>query len=65
MENMSELYDIKEMSGGTVPLSFNLTDLYQQEDSILMGKIKCAEYQTGYFFIGRNTIELVMYKDKK
>ena len=29
-----------------------------------MEKLNCAEYQTGYFCGGRNTIELVTYKDK-
>ena len=49
MKNMSEIYNIEELSEGTFPLSFNLTDRYQREDPFLSEKIKCAEYSKGYF----------------
>ena len=41
---MSKLYDIEELPEGMFPLSFRLTDRYNQEDSVLIEKIKCAEY---------------------
>ena len=48
-ETMSEIYDTKELPEVTFSLSFKLTDCYQQEDSILVEKIKCVEYKKGLF----------------
>ena len=62
-ETMSEIYDIEELPEGTFPLSFNLIDRYQREEPFLTGKIKCAEFTNGYFRGGRNTIDLITYKD--
>ena len=55
-EIMLELYYIKELSEGTLPLSFNLIYHYQQEDPFLTEKLKCATYQKFLFRGGRNTI---------
>ena len=64
MKNMSKLYNIKELTEGMFPLSFNLVYRCQREDPFLTEKPKCAEYTKGYFCRGRNTIDLIMYKDK-
>ena len=64
MKTIPELYSIKEIPDGTFPLSLNLKYRYHLEDNLLMEKLNCTEYQTGYFRGGQNTIELVTYKDK-
>ena len=64
METMSELYNTKELSEGKFPLPFNLIYFYHQEDPFLMEKTKCKKQQKGSFCRGRNTIELVTYKNK-
>ena len=46
------------------PVSFNIIDRYHLEDPFLTEKINCAKYQKGSFHGGRNTIELVTYKNK-
>ena len=61
---MSEIYDIKEVPGGTFSLSFNFIDWYQREDPFRTEKVNCTKYQKGTFCEGRNTIEIVTYKDK-
>ena len=61
---MPEIYDRYELPEGTFLLSLNIIDRYQQEDPILLEKLNSAEYQKGYFCIGRNTIEVVMHKNK-
>ena len=61
---MSEIYDIEELSDRTFPIYFKLIDRYQRGNPILTEKLTCAEYQTGYFFSGQNTVKLVTYKDK-
>ena len=53
---MLELYDTKELPEGTIPLSLNLIDRYQQVDSFLTEKLKGAKYKKNYFCRGRNTI---------
>ena len=63
-ENISELYDIDELLDGTFNLSLKLIDRYQREYPFLSETLKCTEYQKGYFRGGRNTIEVVTYKDK-
>ena len=65
MENMLELYDIKEISDGTFMLSFNnIIYRYQREYPLLMKKNNCTTYQTSSFRGGQNTIKPVMYEDK-
>ena len=64
METIPELYNIYELLDGMFLLYFKLIDRYQWEDSFLTEKLKYATYQKGYFRGGRNTIELVTYKDK-
>ena len=64
METMSELYNIKLISDGTFLLPYKLTDCYQKHYPILMEKLYSTEYQTGSFWGGRNTIELVIHEDK-
>ena len=63
-ETMSELYNIKELPEGTFPLSLNRIDRYQQGRPHPNRKLKWATYQKSYFRGGRNTIELITYKDK-
>ena len=64
METMSEFYNIDEIPYGAFPLYLKLVYHYKWEDPFLLEKLKCAEYQKAYVGGGRNTIELVMYKDK-
>ena len=63
-ETMSELYYIGELLEGMFPLSFNLVDRYQKEEPFLTEKLNCTTYQKGYFRGGRNTIQLVKYRNK-
>ena len=44
METIPELYDIDELPDGNFPLYFKLIYHYQREDSLLMEKLKAAEY---------------------
>ena len=61
---MSELHNINELPDSMFPLSLILINRYQQEDPFLSEKPKLSEYQKGSFLLeGRNTIELVTYKD--
>ena len=64
MEIMLELYNIKYLLEGAFPISFKIMYHYQQEEPILTEKLKCAEYKNGSFRRGRNTIKLVMFKNK-
>ena len=64
METMLELYNIKELLDGTIIRSFKLIDRSQREEPILTETIKWAEYWKIYFCGDRNTIYIVMYKDK-
>ena len=61
---MSEIYNIEELPEGSFPLSFKLIDRYQQEDTILTEKLKCAEYIKGSFRGGQNTIKIVTFNNK-
>ena len=63
-ETMSELYDIKEMTEGTLHIPFKLVELYQREDPILKEKLNSAEYIKVYFCGSRNTINFVMFNNK-
>ena len=61
---MSVIYNIEDLSDGTFHLSFNLIDRYQKEEPLLTENLKCTTYQKGYFWRGRNTVEIVTYKNK-
>ena len=61
---MWEIYDIEELPEGTFTISFKIIELHQQEDPVLTEKPKCTEYTKGSFHGGRDTIELVTYKEK-
>ena len=61
---MPKLYDIYELPERNFPLSFKLIDFCQREDPFLQAKLICVNYQNGYFRGGRNTIEVVTYRDK-
>ena len=61
---MSDLYDTKEIPDVTFHLYFKLTELYQRQYLTLTEKLTGAEYSMGSFRVVRNTIKVVMYKDK-
>ena len=48
-ETMSEVYEIEELPEGTFPLSFNLIDRYQLEDTFLTENLNAQNIQ-GVFF---------------
>ena len=49
METMSELYNIKEITYGTFPLSFNIIDFFHREDPLPM-EILTEKKSKGLFF---------------
>ena len=44
MEELSELYDIEELTADTFPLSFKLIYRYQWADPFITEKVTCATY---------------------
>ena len=49
MENMSNCYEIVELSEGTFLTTFNIINQYQWKDPGMAEKLKCVNYQTGHF----------------
>ena len=64
METILEIYKIDKLPEGKFSLYFKLIENYHQEQPFLLGRLKCAKYEKGYFHGGWNNIELVTYKDK-
>ena len=64
MENMSNCYEIIELSEGSFITTFNIINQYQWKDPCMTEKLKCENYQTGYFCWHMNTIQIIMHKDK-
>ena len=61
MKNMSNCYEIVELSEGTFLTTFNIINHYQWKEPGMEEKLKCANYQTGYFFQHGNNIKIIIY----
>ena len=62
MENISNCYDIVELSEGTFLTTFNIISQYQWKGPGLLERLQHEKYQSGYLFWQRNTVKIIMYK---